>query len=99
MTDLHPASFFTLPILQQKQASNATNTMQVILSTSGQDSFALFLFPDDGINWLRGEGKVKNLPDARAQSGFSASDGRFLTLPGSGTDQLFNYDKYVSIAV
>ena len=93
MTDLHSLHF----LIFNYQATNATNTMQVILSTNGQDSFAMFLFPDEGIEWLRGEGKVKNLPDAKAQSGFSASDGRFLTLPSSGTDQVLNYDKLVCI--
>lgn len=98
MTDLHSLSitFFSYFIFKQ-QTTNATNTVQVILSTNGQDSFAMFLFPDGGIGWLRGEGKVKNLPDAKAQSGFSAADGRFLTLPSSGTDQVLNYDKSVDV--
>ena len=88
MTDLHIRNPFS------KETTTAMNTMQVILSTNGQDSFAMFLFPEGGIQWLRGEGKVKNLPDAKAQSGISFADGRFLTLPASGTDQVFNYDKY-----
>lgn len=72
---------------------NATNTMQVVISTSGQDSFALLIYPSDGIQWLRGDGKVRMLPDAKAQSGFMSEDGRFLSLPFSGSDRVLNYDK------
>jgi nidogen (entactin) len=53
----------------------------------------LFLYPQNGIQWIQGEGKISNLPDARTQVGFMSGDGRIYILPGSGTDQVLNFDK------
>jgi len=51
------------------------------------------LYPGNAIQWIQGDGKISNLPDARTQSGFMSGDGRFYSLPGSGTDQIRNFDK------
>lgn len=39
-------------------------------------------------------GKNPNMPDARAQAGFVAGDGRFHVLKGSGSDQVSNLNRY-----
>lgn len=74
--------------------SDRVNTYQVVISTDGVDSYVEFIYPEDGLQWIRGDGsKESGLPDARAQVGFVAPDGRYYTLPNSGTDQVRNLDK------
>ncbi|XP_067119899.1 nidogen [Centruroides vittatus] len=73
------------------------NTFQVVIVTDGEDSYAYFLYPDGGIQWIQGDGKNANLPDARAQAGFMSGDGRLYTLRGSGTDQARNFDRMSNI--
>lgn len=68
------------------------NTFQIVIATNGSESFVQFLYADDGIQWLQGQGSlnVTGLPDAKAQAGLTAYNGRILMLPGSGTDQIRN---------
>lgn len=73
--------------------TNGNNTFQLIIASNGEASFVQILYPSNGIQWIRGEGKVKNLPDAKAQAGFIGALGQLKTLRGSGTDQMFNLDK------
>lgn len=73
------------------------NTFQVVIATDGEDSYAYFLYPEGGIQWIQGDGKNANLPDARAQAGFMSGDGRLYTLRGSGTDQARNFDRMSNI--
>ena len=72
---------------------NGNNTFQLIIASDGSLSFALILYPSNGIQWIRSEGKVKNLPDAKGQAGFIGPSSQLTTLRGSGTDQAFNFDK------
>ncbi|CAG0901758.1 unnamed protein product [Darwinula stevensoni] len=74
--------------------SNKVNTYQTVVATDGRDTFAFFLYPSGGIEWIQGEGKNKPMPDARAQAGLISGDGRMYTLRGSGTDQVKNLDKW-----
>jgi len=69
------------------------NTYQVVLASDGQESYALFLYPERAINWIKGDGKTQGLPDAQAQSGFMSGDGRLYILPGSGSEHLRNLDR------
>lgn len=64
-----------------------------MIASDGVQSYALFLYPEDGIKWIQGDGKVQNLPDARAQAGFMSGDGRLYALRGSGSEQVRNYPK------
>lgn len=63
-----------------------------MIASNGRESFAVFLYPEEGIGWIRGQGKeapVSQDPDA--QAGFDAGDGRrYLTLPGSGNREVQN---------
>lgn len=47
-----------------------------------------FLFPSNGLNWLQGDQGESGLPDIRGQSGFIADNERYLSLPGSGTENV-----------
>lgn len=71
---------------------NPTNTFQLVMSSDAIDSFAIFLYPDNGINWIKGDGKESpRSEDPDAQAGFDAGDGRrYLTLPGSGNREVQN---------
>lgn len=76
---------FTLAIILQ------LNTYQIAIISSDQAAYVEFLYADNGIQWLQGEGiPGTGLPDAKAQAGFVAANGRTYTLPGSGTDQIRN---------
>lgn len=77
-----------------ERGSDKTNTFQAIIATDGDDSYVEFIYPENALQWIQGTGdKESGLPDARAQAGFIAPDGRFFALPGSGTDQVRNLDK------
>lgn len=67
----------------------------MVIATDGQDSFAMFAYPENGIQWIQGIGKNPNMPDARAQAGFVSGDNRFYTLKGSGSDQVSSLNKYI----
>ena len=69
----------------------------MVIATDGQDTFTLFAYPDNGIQWIQGVGKNPNLPDARAQAGFISGDNRFFLLKGSGSDQVSGLSKWVNI--
>lgn len=67
-----------------------TNTFQVLIASDGTDSFCLFLYPADGINWVRGHGKDSpQHEDVPAQAGFDSGEyGLYYTLPGSGNNEV-----------
>ncbi|KAJ8676735.1 hypothetical protein QAD02_012522, partial [Eretmocerus hayati] len=68
------------------------NTFQVAISSNGTHSYAEFLYPENGIQWVQGESHPNGLPDAKAQAGIMG-DSKLYTLTGSGTDQIRNLDK------
>lgn len=62
-----------------------------MIASNVNESFIELLYADDGIQWLQGVGQPgTGLPDAKAQAGFVAYNGRKLELPHSGTDQIRN---------
>ncbi|CAG2164802.1 unnamed protein product [Oppiella nova] len=79
------------------QKTSPTNTAQVVIATNGTESYVYLLYPTNAIQWIQGEGKISNLPDARTQAGFMSGDGRFHSLRGSGTEQIRNFDKMSNV--
>ncbi|RWS25534.1 nidogen-1-like protein, partial [Leptotrombidium deliense] len=75
------------------QGRERKNTFQVVVASDGSSSYVFFLYPENGIQWIRGDGKVPHMPDARAQAGFMSGDGRMYILPGSGSDRIQRYDR------
>ncbi|XP_073972916.1 nidogen isoform X4 [Rhodnius prolixus] len=71
------------------------NTFQAVISTDGEESFAEILYADGGIQWMQATNKY-GLPEAKAQAGIVAPEGKFYTLRGSGTDQVINLDKWTN---
>lgn len=79
-----------------KKNADRTNTFQVAIITDGHESFVQFIYPSP-IQWVQsysGQSDAE-LPDAKAQAGFSAADGRIHMLRGSGSDQIRNLDRYI----
>ena len=69
------------------------NTFQCVLATNEFESFVLFLYPDDGIEWTTGDisGGTDGFGGDEAVAGISAGDGvNFITIPGSLTPSIIN---------
>lgn len=65
----------------------------MVIASSKDESYIMFNYPQSGIQWIKGQGKNRNMPDARAQVGLISGDGRHLLLPGSGFDQIQKLDQ------
>ena len=70
--------------------SSQENTFQLILATDWTYSFAIFTYPEDGLNWGRdpvGTGRY-------GIAGYNVGDGvGYLELPGSGTENVTLLDE------
>lgn len=99
MTDFEATSIFVVTwyaVGYYKEKSDKLNTYQVAISTDGASTFVEFLYPENGLQWIQGSGDESGLPDARAQVGIISTDGSLFTLPGSGTEQVVNLEKFVT---
>ena len=70
-----------------------TNTFQCILATSAIDSFVIFLYADQRIQWTTGDASGGNngLGGTEALAGINAGDGiNSITIPGSLTPSILN---------
>lgn len=74
------------------------NTFQVVIASDASSSYVFLLYADHGVQWIQSKGKGSR-PDARAQAGIMAHDGRMHALRGSGTDQVQNLDKSVFFTI
>ena len=63
------------------------NTFQLAVASDGESSYAIFLYPEGGVGWIRGEGKSGNMGDARAQAGIISGEGINYIFAESGKDQ------------
>ncbi|XP_023943283.2 nidogen [Bicyclus anynana] len=75
---------------KQQQWYDKKNTFQVAVISNGTESFVEILYPEREIQWIQRETPPGELPDAKAQAGFVAEDGRLFTLRGSGSHQIRN---------
>ena len=66
---------------------NCPPPTQLAVASDGESSYAIFLYPEGGIEWIRGEGKSGNMGDARAQAGIISGEGINFIFEESGTDQ------------
>ncbi|XP_052829737.1 nidogen-1-like isoform X2 [Octopus bimaculoides] len=79
------------------QKYDKTNTFQVVIASSGDDSFVLFNY-DDKIEWIKGEGKGPH-PDPPVQMGFDSGADHYQRLPYSGSDEAAYVANYSNIGV
>ncbi|KAL1423396.1 hypothetical protein MTO96_021153 [Rhipicephalus appendiculatus] len=83
-----------------ERKSDRRNTFQLVVGSDTGRAYAMLLYPRGGVQWVQAEPKSPALPDAKAQAGFMAGDGRrFTALRGSGTDHVVNLDKMSNTAV
>ena len=72
-----------------------TNTFQCIMITDGTNSFVIFLYADNLIQWSRGSANTVD-----AQGGFNAGDGtRHFTIEGSQTSAIVDIETTSNIGV
>ena len=77
------------------QICTQTNTFQCILITDGTNSFVIFLYADDRIQW-----SVGDVSRVDAQAGFNAGDGEFhFTISGSRTPAIVDIETTSNIGV
>ncbi|XP_046738745.1 nidogen isoform X3 [Diprion similis] len=98
--DFYPTSLFIVTwenVGYYNAKSDKKNTYQVVISSNGTHSYAEFLYAPQGIQWIQADFHPGGLPDARAQAGVVARDGRMYILKGSGSDQVVNLDKWSNI--
>jgi autotransporter-associated beta strand protein len=71
-----------------KQKADKLNTFQVVVASNGIESYVLFYYPQNGINWLLGDlNTAAQLPSV----GFDGGDGQnYHNLPGSQTSAVAN---------
>ncbi|GLH09807.1 Putative vitellogenin receptor [Gryllus bimaculatus] len=82
-----------------KVSVHEVNTFQVVVASNGTDSYAEFIYPEGGIQWIEGANHESRLPDARAQVGMVAGDGRYYTLRTSGRDQVQHIERSSNIGI
>ncbi|CAG9578155.1 unnamed protein product [Danaus chrysippus] len=79
------------------QWQNRKNSFQIAIISNGTETFVELLYPEREIQWIQRETKDGGLPDAKAQAGFVAEDGRVFTLRGSGSHQIRNVVSWSNI--
>ena len=66
-----------------------------MLVTDGLNSFAIFLYDDNGINWIDTDRKYSSSSEYTfAQVGVDSGNEKYFTLPGSGTANVAVLAKY-----
>ncbi|CAG5058827.1 unnamed protein product [Parnassius apollo] len=99
--DFKPKSVFIATWLEVTYASNQRqdrkNSFQIAVISNGTESFVELIYPEREIQWIQRETQQVSLPDAKAQAGFIAEDGRLLTLRGSGSHQIRNIVSWSNI--
>lgn len=91
--DFKPTSVFIatwVDVSYTTTVRDRKNSFQIAIISNGTESFVEFLYPEREIQWIRAETLPNSPPDAYAQAGFVAEDGRLFTLRGSGSHQIRN---------
>lgn len=91
--DFKPTSVFIatwLDVPYTSEIRDRKNSFQIAIISNGTESFVELLYPERDIQWIQRETEPSALPDAKAQAGFIAEDGRMFTLRGSGSHQIRN---------
>ncbi|CAH2236693.1 jg20911 [Pararge aegeria aegeria] len=89
-TSVFIASWIEVSSYSSIQRYDRKNTFQIAVISNGTESFVEILYPEREIQWIQRETPPGELPDAKAQAGFVAEDGRLFTLRGSGSHQIRN---------
>ena len=91
---------FSFAIIHADTAQN--NTFQCILATDNIQSFAIFQYADDLIQWTTGDssGGIEGLGGVQAQIGLNSGDNAtYVNVPGSRTSAIINITRTSNILV
>lgn len=90
--DFKPTSVFVATWIDvtYSERPDRKNSFQIAVISNGNESFVELLYPEREIQWIQREARTSSFPDAKAQAGFIAEDGRVFTLRGSGSHQVRN---------
>nr|XP_040583540.1 nidogen-like [Lepeophtheirus salmonis] len=77
--------------------SDELNTYQIVIASDENDSYVLLLYPENGIQWVKGKGKTQGVPDATAQAGIISGEGQYVEMPFSGKDQVRHMAKWSNV--
>lgn len=82
------------------EGSDRVNTFQLVVASDGTNSFTIFHYLDDGIQWMASRGKyAPTEPDIPPQAGFeNGKGGLAYPLPGSGLTGTFSDGSNVNVA-
>ena len=79
-----------------------TNTFQCVLATSAIESFVIFLYAGQRIQWTTGDdsGGINGLGGTEALAGINTGNGvNFVTIPGSLTPDIINITKTSNVGI
>ena len=79
-----------------------TNTFQCVLATDGVESFVMFLYAFEGIQWTTADssGGYGGLGRHAALAGINAGDGvNSVVIPGSQTPEIINIDQTSNVGI
>uniref|UniRef100_A0A1X7UA46 Receptor protein-tyrosine kinase n=1 Tax=Amphimedon queenslandica TaxID=400682 RepID=A0A1X7UA46_AMPQE len=83
--------------------SDELNTFQCVLATDGSRSYVLFLYLDDGINWITGDasGGVDGFNGTEAYVGFNSGgpNSTYFAVEGSGTPEVVDIETTSNVDV
>ncbi|XP_072938855.1 nidogen [Epargyreus clarus] len=98
--DFKPTSVFIatwVDVTYTESRQERKNSFQIAVISNGTESFVELLYPEREIQWINRETLPNGLPEAKAQAGFVAEDGRLFTLRGSGSHQIRNVVSWSNI--
>lgn len=75
-------------VIGQGIPTTYTNTFQLAVANSGDDSFAFFLYPIGALVWAKTLSRIEGQPEVFAQAGFESDAGKIVSLDGSNSDYL-----------
>ena len=78
------------------------NTFQCVLATDGFQSFVIFLYACDGIQWTTGDdsGGHDGFGGIEAVAGINGGDGvNYFNIPGSLTPDIINIDETSNVGI
>ena len=76
-----------------------TNTFQCVLATNGVESFVIFLYVHDKIQWTTGN-TLDGLGGTEAVAGINAGDGvNYVTIHGSLTPEIINITETSNVGI
>ena len=79
-----------------------TNTFQCVMVTDGANSFVIFLYADNGIQWTTGDasGGSNGFGGTPGHVGFNAGDGiRSATVPASRTEAIVDIETTSNVGI